>query len=164
MIPRRLVLLRHAKSAWDTEAPTDHDRPLNRRGRRDAPRIGAHLAALGWAPQIALCSDAARTVETWSLLGLDAPVRLLPGLYHGGPRQIAAEVELMRPNVTTAMIIGHNPGMETALLSLAGVSERMTTGNAALLVGGGASWAAALQRRWRLEALIRPRELTPPPA
>ena len=62
---RRLMLMRHAKSAWTSHVPTDHERPLNERGRRDAARVGKRLAKLGWVPDLVVGSDSRRTEETW---------------------------------------------------------------------------------------------------
>jgi len=62
---RRLMLMRHAKSAWQSQAPSDHERPLNERGRRNAPRVGKRLAELGWVPDHVIGSDSRRTRETW---------------------------------------------------------------------------------------------------
>ena len=64
---KRLLLLRHAKSAWP-DGVEDHDRPLSDRGRRDAPRMGAYIAAAGLRPDFALVSSARRTQETWALV------------------------------------------------------------------------------------------------
>ena len=64
---KRLLLLRHAKSAWP-EGVEDHDRPLGDRGRRDAPRMGAYMASAGLQPGFALVSSARRTQETWALV------------------------------------------------------------------------------------------------
>ncbi|MEE3099475.1 MAG: histidine phosphatase family protein, partial [Pseudomonadota bacterium] len=62
----RLVLMRHAKSDWGDPGLGDHDRPLNDRGRRAAPRMGAWLAAQGAFPDAALLSSARRVQETWA--------------------------------------------------------------------------------------------------
>src|ERR1700735_1567796 len=64
---RRLILLRHAKSAWPDDVP-DHDRPLASRGRRDAPAAGRWLRKSGYVPDRVLCSTARRTRETWQLV------------------------------------------------------------------------------------------------
>src|ERR1019366_8700761 len=76
---RRLVLLRHAKSAWPgPPAPPDHDRPLAGRGRRDAPAVGRWLREAGCVPDQVWCSTAQRAVQTWQLaaaeLGVAPPV------------------------------------------------------------------------------------------
>src|ERR1035441_5301802 len=74
---RQLVLLRHAKSAW-LDVP-DHDRPLAKRGLRDAPGAGRWLRQAGYVPDLVVCSTARRTSETWELaaaeLGASPPVR-----------------------------------------------------------------------------------------
>ncbi|MEQ9321770.1 MAG: histidine phosphatase family protein [Polyangiaceae bacterium] len=162
----RLILLRHAKSAWDTDAPSDHERPLNKRGRRDAPRIGAKLAELGWLPDRVLASDSARTRQTWermrdALQGDGSPeVEASRKLYHAG---IDAIRELVGEGGTTAktiMVIGHNPGWEDAAEALTGESIRMTTCNAVLLSTKAPSWSEALGASdWNVEHVLRPKEL-----
>jgi len=162
---RRLIVLRHAKSSWKTDAPTDHDRPLNRRGRHDAPRVARRLAELDWLPQRILSSDSARTRETLKLmadrLGGDTPIDYLRSLYHAGADAVGPELAKLPVEVTTAMIVGHNPGWEDVVQWLAGESVRLATGTAALLETSGASWADALARApaWRLHDVIRPKEL-----
>ncbi len=63
---RRLIVMRHAKSSWKHAGLTDHQRPLNKRGRKDAPRVARALIERGWTPRRVLSSDAARTRETWA--------------------------------------------------------------------------------------------------
>jgi phosphohistidine phosphatase len=161
----RLIVLRHAKSAWNTDAPTDHDRPLNKRGRRDAPRVGARLAELGWAPERVISSDALRTRETWdrvrSAFGGTIEVSFTGRLYGAGYHEVCGSLSDEPKTVTTAMVIGHNPGWEELVESLCGTGHRMTTCNAALLSIEAKGWAKAMaqQGRWRLEHLLRPKEL-----
>lgn len=162
----RLILLRHAKSAWDTDAPSDHERPLNKRGRRDAPRIGAKLAELGWVPERVYASDSARTGETWermrdALLG-DGSVEVKESrkLYHAGIDAIRELVGQGGAKAKTIMVIGHNPGWEEAAEELTGRSIRMTTCNAVLLSTKAASWSKALGASdWKVEHVLRPKEL-----
>ena len=61
---KTLLLLRHAKSSWKETESSDHDRPLNKRGRRTAPLIGEYLQAEGLLPDLILCSSAVRAHET----------------------------------------------------------------------------------------------------
>jgi phosphohistidine phosphatase len=162
---RRLIVMRHAKSAWDTDAPTDHARPLNKRGRRDAPRIGQRLAELQWQPQLVLSSDSQRTRETFQLLcqglGHDPQVCFLPSLYAAGIEELVAELSALHPAVTSVLALGHNPGWEEAVEWLCGQSTALTTANAALLEGNGTSWDAALQAAgaWQLWQVLRPKQL-----
>ena len=154
---RRLVLLRHAKSSWKSDAATDWARPLKGRGRRDAPVIGLRLTQRGWLPDAVVSSDSARTTETWERLGIDAPVRFTRALYHGGLAALRQELAAFDDGIGTAMAIGHNPGWEDAVEALSGEATRMTTCNAALLEGAGATWAAALSSPWTLVTVLRPR-------
>jgi phosphohistidine phosphatase len=112
-VPLTLILTRHAKSDWDDPALDDHDRPLNPRGRGDAPRVGAWLAGRGHRPGAALVSSARRTQETWERLAPalhGAPtLHTLPGLYHAGPADILEQLRMATsPSV---IVIGHNPGI-----------------------------------------------------
>ncbi len=155
--------MRHAKSSWSSDAPTDHARPLNKRGKRDSPRVARKLAELGWLPDAVWSSDSERTRQTWGLmkeeLGLDVPVTFTPALYHAGLGAIQAVSASWPEEVVTMLVLGHNPGWEDAMTMLSGRAEVMTTANAALLVGEGTSWEDALEKGWDLDQLIRPREL-----
>jgi phosphohistidine phosphatase len=161
---KRLILLRHAKSDW-AEGTSDHERPLNKRGRRDAPAIGAAIAELGWAPEVVFSSDAARTRETWErmreTLGSSAEATFSNALYLGDLEAIRQALGGVGSDVTTVMFIGHNPGWEDAASTLTGETIGLTTCNAAMLSVEADTWpeAASLDSRWRLEHLLRPREL-----
>ena len=162
---RRLIVLRHAKSAWDTDAPDDHSRPLNARGKKDAPRIAARLAELGWLPQVVVSSDSMRTRQTWArmeeALGADADVTFLRRFYHGGLGAVREIVSGVADDVSSVMVIGHNPGWEDMASELAGGYVNMTTCNAALLTVKADDWAEALSLEgcWEMQALLRPKEL-----
>lgn len=161
---RRLIVMRHAKSAWDTDASTNRERPLNKRGRRDAPRIARRLADLGWAPDLVLSSDALRTRQTWELMreGL-GPVdaRFLSSLYGAGVRTVRAELAEVPDETAAVMVLGHNPGWEEVVQHFSGRAERLTTANAALLDLEAVSWAqaGAARAEWRLDRVLRPKEL-----
>lgn len=105
---KHLILIRHAKSSWANALP-DHDRPLNKRGRGDAPLIGAWLREHGYLPDLVLCSDAVRTMETWDRLDLRAPVAYRADLYHASPETIAQI--LRKQTAKTVALIAHNPGI-----------------------------------------------------
>jgi phosphohistidine phosphatase SixA len=161
---RRLILLRHAKSDWHAGADSDHERPLDARGRKDAPRVAERLSELGWVPQVVHSSDATRTRQTWDLvrpaLSPRPEVVFTPDLYLATPARIRATIAALPPGMDTAMLIGHNPGWEDAVHQLTGIRVRMTTCNAALLSTDAGSWAEAAQRGdWVLERVVRPKEL-----
>jgi len=164
-MPLRLSLMRHAKSSWKSPATTDHERPLNKRGRRDAPRVAVTLESLGWRPDVVLTSDSQRTLETFRLMseqwGDDVHVEPLREFYLGGVDEIRAGVAMLASGQTTAMALGHNPGWEEAVYWFTGGDETMTTANAALLSHEGDDWGVAVQtsRQWQLHNVLRPREL-----
>ena len=110
---KRLILTRHAKSAWDDPLTPDHDRPLNERGKAAAADLGQWLASRGYVPQKVLCSDAVRTRQTWSGIAPALPatplMELKPALYHAGVDVMLAVLRHAQADVV--MMIGHNPGI-----------------------------------------------------
>ena len=110
---KRLILTRHAKSAWDDPLMPDHDRPLNARGQSAAADLGQWLASRGDVPDEVLCSDAERTRETWAGIAAALPGTpdpdLKPALYHAGSDVMLAV--LRHAKADTVMMIGHNPGI-----------------------------------------------------
>lgn len=115
-----LHLLRHAKSSWDDEDLDDHDRPLSKRGRRDAETIARHLAERGGTPDLVLSSTAARARATLEpLLEHVKPRRLLldRDLYLAPGAKLLEHLREAGEGVGSALLIGHNPGLhELALL------------------------------------------------
>ncbi|MGW1540615.1 SixA phosphatase family protein [Streptomyces sp. NPDC002309] len=120
---RRLVVLRHAKSARPPDV-ADHERPLAPRGLRDAPAAGRVLAETDCLPDLALCSTAVRARQTWQLASAQwatpAPVRYDHVLYGAEVPELLAAVRKVPPEVHTLLLVGHNPGLEELVLSLAG--------------------------------------------
>lgn len=160
----RVILMRHAKSSWTSGAASDHGRPLSGRGQRDAPRIGARLAELGWVPDHVLTSDSARTRETVDgvreALELDCEIEARSDLYHAGIDEVREACYGLPASVETVLIVGHNPGWEETLHALCGESHEMTTANAALLSREAPSWTAAINSGgWQLHGTLRPKEL-----
>lgn len=119
---RVLILMRHAKSSWSTPAP-DHERPLSARGRRDGLAAGAWLGERQLEPQLALVSDSTRTrqtVERLVLGGLTLPdVHYDREIYDGNERDLVRLIRRTPDEVTTLLLIGHNPTLEDTLHLLA---------------------------------------------
>ena len=113
----RLILMRHGKAEPHGHGERDHSRSLSGRGRRDAKAVGSLLKARGVLPDVILCSDSARTVETTDavLVGLadHAPDRYdLTELYLADPRSILDAIDVYAVQANTVMVVGHNPGLE----------------------------------------------------
>lgn len=124
-MPRQLLVLRHAKSAWDTDAPSDFERPLAKRGRKDAPRMGAWLCRSAMAPDHVVSSPAYRARETTLMvceaLGF-AQDRVVwdERVYAGGLPGLLAVLADCPDEAARVMLVGHNPGLENLVRYLAG--------------------------------------------
>jgi phosphohistidine phosphatase len=117
---RSLLLLRHAKSAWDTEAATDFARPLNKRGERDAPRLGRWLRQQGLIPDYVISSPAERAKQTaikvCQELDLEEErLRWDPRLYEAPPEELLRVLADCPETARTVLLVGHNPGLELLL-------------------------------------------------
>ncbi|WP_194395890.1 SixA phosphatase family protein [Microbacterium atlanticum] len=115
-----LALVRHAKSDWGDPELDDHERPLNDRGRRDAPRMARALADTGFRPEIILSSSAVRARSTARAFAeaLDVRVSVDPELY-GAP----AGVLLTRAAGSrgrSVLVVAHDPGMSVLAARLSG--------------------------------------------
>ncbi|MFD0268434.1 SixA phosphatase family protein [Streptomyces sp. NPDC127106] len=123
--PRRIALLRHAKADWPQVA--DHDRPLAERGRKEAPAAGLKLAETGITFDLALCSTAARTRETWKLAVQELPQRpktvYEERLYEASLGELIALLNETPDEVADLLVIGHNPGVHALADALAGRVE-----------------------------------------
>ncbi len=111
--PRRIVLFRHAKADWP-QVP-DHERPLAERGRTDAAVAGRKLADTGITFDLALCSTATRTRETWKLAVHELSHRpktvYEERVYEASPGELIAVLNEVPDEVRNVILIGHNPGV-----------------------------------------------------
>lgn len=128
-MPRQLLVLRHAKSAWDTGAPTDFDRPLAKRGRKDAPRMGEWLRDTGLVPDHVVSSPANRARETTAMvcntLGFATARVVWDGRIYEGTVGALLEVLADCPaTAPTTLLVGHNPGLEMLVRWLGGDAVR----------------------------------------
>ncbi|MFD2738055.1 SixA phosphatase family protein [Sulfitobacter aestuarii] len=121
---KRLILMRHAKSDWSGGPNSDHERPLNKRGRRSSAALGDWLREQELEPDQVLCSSAIRTHETLLRLSLpeDLPVTLTRDLYLAEPEEMLAV--LRSATGDCVLMLAHNPGSSiTARRLLAQVPE-----------------------------------------
>ena len=164
---KRLILTRHAKSSWDDPLMSDHDRPLNERGKAAAADLGNWLASRGYVPDQVLCSDALRTRKTWSGIAPALPgtpiLDLKPALYHAGPDVMLAV--LRHASGKTVMMIGHNPGIAefahriVARAPLNPDFQRYPTGATLVVDFAADSWADVAWSMGSVDDFIIPREL-----
>ena len=116
---KTLLLLRHAKSSWKDGDLDDHDRPLNGRGKRDAPRMGRLLAEERLLPELILCSSAKRCRKTAEHViaesGYRGETRLTGELYEAGAEKLREVLAGLAGEPTRVLLIAHNPGLEELL-------------------------------------------------
>ncbi|MFO1429059.1 MAG: histidine phosphatase family protein [Candidatus Competibacteraceae bacterium] len=117
---RFLLLLRHAKSAWDTETATDFARPLNKRGERDAPRMGRWLRQQGLLPDYVVSSPAERAKQTalkvcHALALEDERLHWEPRIYEAPLGDLLQVLAACPETARTVLLVGHNPGLELLL-------------------------------------------------
>ena len=129
---KSLYLVRHAKSSWTDTGLGDFDRPLNKRGLRDAPEMGRRLNLRNVHPEIILCSPARRTRETLDLLiGKTAGnVHFKQAIYEASDQTLLSLVRTLPDSCTSAMLIGHNPAMGWLVrLCIEGSAKRKAMGS-----------------------------------
>ncbi len=128
---KTLLILRHAKSSWKNKALSDHDRPLNPRGQRDAPNVGKRLRSEDLIPDAILSSTAKRARQTAEAVaeesGCAGELQLSRELYGGGPEAYLEAIRSLPSLVDCALVIGHNPDLEELLEILSGESVRLPT-------------------------------------
>ena len=122
---RHLLLLRHAKSAWDTGAPTDYDRPLAGRGEQDAPVMGAWIKKQGLIPEIVVSSPALRAKQTAEAVCRSMGVKPKnivwdERVYAASVSQLLEVLREYKKKPESLMLVGHNPGLEDLLVYLVG--------------------------------------------
>ncbi len=166
-MPLTLILTRHAKSSRSDPTLPDHDRPLNARGIRAAAAVGRWIATHCPHPQTILCSDAARTRETWALIANELPsapvASFRRSLYLADPDAMLAELAMADTDVV--MMIAHNPGCALLAHNLLATPprddrlDRFPTAATALIEFPAPRWPAITPQSGTLRAFTTPRDL-----
>ena len=153
---KQLVICRHAKSSWDDASLSDVERPLNKRGRRDAPEMGRRLAERGLLPDLILASHATRawtTAEAYAdRLGYPPDrIQVDPGLYTATAASLLALVRALEPRLGRILLVGHNPEC-TAFATLLGNLDldNLPTGGIVALEFHTRSWQEILPGQGQL--------------
>lgn len=128
---KTLLILRHAKSSWKFPDLTDHDRPLNSRGKRDAPLIGKKLAKEGLVPDVIIASSAIRAHATAKKVakasGYRGEIAVESSLYGAGPTTYLNILRNQLDQYDKVLLVGHNPDVEQLLHILTGTEVIMPT-------------------------------------
>ena len=160
---KTLLLLRHAKSDWDDVRLRDIERPLAKRGRRDAPRMGKALRKQGQLPDLILCSPATRAKETMELFKeaamLEAPVEFEQNIYEASAAELLKIVRHLPDERHCVLMVGHNPGFENLLSRLIGVERLMPTAALACVTFLISRWEDVEDGEGKLQWFLIPKNL-----
>jgi phosphohistidine phosphatase len=166
---RRLMLLRHAKTERAEPGERDRDRKLTKRGRADAPAIGAYMARHRLVPDLALVSTARRAQETWTLVGgaFAKQPRVVNDerLYNASPNGLIAVVGETR-KAHAILVVGHNPSLHDLAMQLIAsgdaaardrVAAKLPTSGLLVIDFAFADWSLLHPQAGRLERFVTPR-------
>ena len=162
---KTLLVLRHGKSSWSSPGLADHDRPLKKRGRRDATRMGEELRRRALVPDLVLSSTARRARSTArraaEAAGCGDRIVKTAELYLSG---VAGHLKVIAGHAgkgqERVMVVAHNPTLEDLVEHLTGEDVRLTTANLACVDLDVAAWVELAPGRGRLRFVLRPKELS----
>jgi phosphohistidine phosphatase len=143
---KTVLLFRHAKSDWKAEAELDRDRPLNKRGKRDAKRMGRYLSSVGALPDRVVTSPAVRAVKTVELAaaagGWGCEIAVDESLYETDPQRVLSLIQEQPDAGDRLLLVGHEPTFsETGSLLIGGGSLRFPTAAIACIEFEAERWA-----------------------
>ena len=160
---KTLLLLRHAKSSWKQPELHDHDRPLNKRGKKEAPKVGAYLKDHDLVPDLILSSTARRAHDTAQAVaeesGFSGQVDLYQDLYLSDASCYLDILCCLPEAANRVLVVGHNPDLEELLTLLTDVTDHLNTATLAQVDLPITSWQEVNEATdGRLQLLWTPRE------
>ena len=160
---KTLFILRHAKSSWKDESLQDFDRPLNGRGRKAAELIGTLMKKQKLVPDLVLSSPAIRARETIEILmkaaKLAVELRYDQRIYEASPLQLLEVISQIEEDKKSALLVGHNPGLEDLLHVLTGQAQHMSTACLAKIDLKANKWSKELAEKGSLDWIVKAKEL-----
>ncbi len=160
---KTLLILRHAKSSWDDDSLSDHDRPLNKRGKRAAHRMGRLLDEENLWPDLILSSTAERAATTTQRVteagGFAGEVYYIRELYGAGPQDLIEAVRELGDEAGSVMIVAHNPGLEDLVHQMTGENHRLPTAALVRILVPIENWGDLEADGGTLAGIWLPREL-----
>jgi len=151
-VHRDLLLVRHAKSAWDDPSLDDHDRPLAPRGKKAVRRMRAYLTQTEYRPDVVLCSSSRRTVDTLDGIRAALPkrvrVEVADELYLADADTWLERLHRLENKDRCAMFVGHNPGLADLASLLVGSGDAGLRAQLAIKFPTGALVALSFDGAW----------------
>ncbi len=127
---KRLYIIRHAKSSWDDESLNDFDRPLNKRGKANAPMMGSRLKENGVMPDIIISSPAKRAKSTAEIIAKEVGYKnilFLDDIYEATPKTLYKILSSLDDNNGVVFLVGHNPSLNELAMQLIGFDDNIPT-------------------------------------
>ncbi len=163
---KTLYIMRHAKSSWDNPNWSDFERPLNKRGLEAVPVMGEIIYKNKFQPETLLCSPAKRAKQTAILVrevaGIEPEISFDERIYEASPQMLLQLLCEMENDPESAMLVGHNPGIEGLIRFLTGENEQMPTAGLAVIDLNVEKWDEAKADCGSLRNLLRPKERDKP--
>ena len=160
---KRLLIMRHAKSSWKDHSLADFERPLNKRGRRTAPKMGTLMKEKELIPDLIVSSPAARAFETQKLVadaaGFTAEVVTERAIYEASLNTLLNVISSFPDEKASILMTGHNPGFEMVVGFLAGDYYRMPTAALAEFAVDSEEWRLIRPENCRLLQHFIPKEI-----
>ena len=161
---KTLILLRHAKSSWKFPELSDRDRPLTKRGEKDAPRMGKWLKKQDIIPQRIITSTAVRACSTAEAIAerveYKEEITYLDSLYMAEPAAIIEALHAVPDEVKRVLVVGHNPGLEGLVQILSKKVESLPTASIAIIKLPIENWQELnFGVEGKLVEIVRPRDL-----
>lgn len=161
MIVKKVIIVRHGKSSWAEFGLSDHDRPLDERGKSDAPVMAELLAQKGHFPQRLVSSTAQRAHSTADYFSkkFDIPIILVEDLYHGAPDDYLEQIKKLDSSVNCVAFFGHNPGITYLANQVQpGCTDNVPTcGLVVLYLPAECDWSKASYKKMKLVDLLYPK-------
>jgi phosphohistidine phosphatase len=167
---RQLILLRHAKSSWESEAETDFERPLAKRGIKSLKIIGKWLNQHHVSPDLIISSTATRARQTIEPMVdyMDYAARSIQWsdeVYMAGKNELLKIITAADPDINQLMLVGHNPGIEDLLLYLCQDNVELTSGGKVMptctvaILSTNKKWHDFSEKCCQLVSIARPKEI-----
>ncbi|MDZ7681317.1 MAG: histidine phosphatase family protein [Fodinibius sp.] len=165
---KNILLLRHAKSSWDDSSLKDFDRPLAKRGKQDAPRVGRFMRESKTLPAVIISSPAQRAKQTVEFVAAEAnigtdAISWDEDLYYGGARDYLSAIQQAPENAVGIMLVGHNPLMEETVSLLCngegGYGVRIPTAALVCIEHPAIEWEQVKPGTARLKWMMTPKLL-----
>ncbi len=161
---KKIILIRHGKSGWDSPWLSDHDRPLAERGIIDVPQMARKLQEKGIMPDLIVSSTALRAADTARLTAAvfgypESAIVVEKSLYHASPEQLLEVIRSQSEAIQTLVLVGHNPGLTELIQELGCRLDNLPTAGQYVCTLSDTLWANFTPEKMSTEWIDYPKKL-----